>query len=184
MIKYLITDPKYYTNNPATFTQKLQTVLDLQHIDMICFRDKVSTNFEQLATIFKDITTKYNIKKVLINSNIDLAVKLGFSGVHLTSSQFHKIKEAKDKKLFVIVSCHSLDDILLAQTQKANMVTYSPIFQTPNKGKPKGCEDLANIVSKVDIPIIALGGIIDSKQIDKIEQTKAYGFASIRYFLS
>jgi len=30
--------------------------------------------------------------------------------------------------------------------------------------------------------IIALGGIIDNNHIKSIKETKAYGFASIRYF--
>lgn len=63
------------------------------------------------------------------------------------------------------------------------MVTYSPIFTTPNKGTPKGCEELEKIVQSVDIPVIALGGIISEQQIDQIKSTKASGFASIRYFI-
>ena len=34
-----------------------------------------------------------------------------------------------------------------------------------------------------NINIIALGGIINDKQIEQISKTKAYGFASIRYFV-
>ncbi|VAY87615.1 Thiamine monophosphate synthase [hydrothermal vent metagenome] len=64
------------------------------------------------------------------------------------------------------------------------MVTYSPIFQTPNKGEPKGCEQLAKIVKEVDIPIIALGGIIDQKKVEDIKKTNVKGFASIRYFFN
>jgi thiamine-phosphate pyrophosphorylase len=63
------------------------------------------------------------------------------------------------------------------------MVTYSPIFVTPNKGKAKGCEELFQVVQKVKIPVIALGGIISDEHIKQIELTGASGFASIRYFL-
>ena len=34
-----------------------------------------------------------------------------------------------------------------------------------------------------NIKIIALGGIIDETQIEQISKTKAYGIASIRYFV-
>jgi thiamine-phosphate pyrophosphorylase len=64
------------------------------------------------------------------------------------------------------------------------MVTYSPIFTTPNKGIPKGCKELARIVQSVNIPVIALGGMISNQQINQIKSTKANGFASIRYFIS
>jgi thiamine-phosphate pyrophosphorylase len=64
------------------------------------------------------------------------------------------------------------------------MVTYSPIFTTPNKGSPKGCKDLKKIVQSINIPVIALGGIISNQQINQIKSTKVNGFASIRYFIS
>jgi len=113
-----------------------------------------------------------------------LALKLKATGIHLTSTQFNEIKEAKENNLFVIISCHTLKEIKTAQILGANMVTYSPIFDTPNKGMAKGCNDLAKAISQVSIPIIALGGIINQEQINKIKQTKAEGFASIRYFTS
>ncbi len=195
MLQYLITDPKYYTSNPITFKQTLEKVLcvptqesgnELQSdvVDIACFRDKVSSNTEELATIFVDTCKKFNIQRILINTNIELTLKLNASGVHLTSTQFDKIKEAKENNLFVIISCHTLEEILQAQESGANMVTYSPIFITPNKGKPKGCEELKGIINKVKIPVIALGGILTTNHIEDVKKSKASGFASIRYFIS
>ncbi len=183
MIQYLITDPKYYTNNPIIFKEVLTNALKTNTVDIVCFRDKVSTNTEELASIVIEVCEKYKIKNILINSNIELAIKLNISGVHLTSTQFDKIKEAKVNKLFVIISCHNLEDITKAQQIGADMVTYSPIFETPNKGIAKGCKELQKVIKMTNIPIIALGGIISSSQIKEIEQTKASGFASIRYFI-
>jgi len=157
--------------------------LSSKKVDMACFRDKTSLDFEQLASIFVKVCQEYKIPQILINSNLQLAIKLKATGVHLTSTQFNEIETAKKNNLLVIISCHNLNEIKKAQNLKADMVTYSPIFDTPNKGIAKGCDDLAKIVSKVSIPIIALGGIISQKQINKIKQTKAKGFASIRYFI-
>ncbi len=181
---YLITDPKYYTNNPITFKEVLTKTLTNNQVDIVCFRDKISTNKEELAKIFIEVCKSYGIQHILINSDIELAIKLGATGIHLTSLQFNKIKEVKRTNLFVIISCHTLEELLLAKEYGANMVTYSPIFLTPNKGKPKGCDILAKTVKEVDIPIIALGGIISQNNIKDIQKTKANGFASIRYFLN
>ena len=105
-------------------------------------------------------------------------------GVHLTSTQFEDIKNAKELGLFVIISCHTFDDIKNAKENFADAVTFSPIFETPNKGAPKGIEILNEAVNKFeDIKIFALGGIIDENQVKQISKTKAYGFASIRYFV-
>ncbi len=194
MIQYLITDPKYYTSNPIIFkenlskslyipTQKSGNKLQSDVVNIACFRDKVSSNTEELATIFVDTCKKFNIQRILINTNIELALKLNATGVHLTSLQFNEIQRAKNHNLFVIISCHNLDEIKQAQKKGANMVTYSPIFNTPNKGDAKGCTELSNIIKDINIPVIALGGIISSAQIKEIEQTDAVGFASIRYFI-
>ena len=184
MIKYLITDPKYYTNDEKKFEEILINVLDKQQIDIACFRDKESSNFEELAKVFIKICKEKNIKEILLNGNYLLAYELNATGVHLTSTQFDEIKKAKDLGLYVIISCHTFEDIQKAINNQANAVTYSPIFETPNKGTPKGIEALKEAVDKyTNINIIALGGIINDKQIEQISKTKAYGFASIRYFV-
>ena len=184
MMKYLITDPKYYTNDEKKFEEILINVLNKQQIDIACFRDKESSNFEDLAKIFIKICKEKNIKKILLNGDYLLAYKLNATGVHLTSTQFDDILKAKELGLYVIISCHTFEDIQKAIDYKADEVTYSPIFETPNKGTPKGIEVLKEAIDKYNnINIIALGGIINEKQIEQISKTKAYGFASIRYFV-
>lgn len=184
MIKYLITDPKYYTNDEKKFEEILTNILNKQQIDIACFRDKESSNFEDLAKIFIKICKEKNIKKILLNGDYIKAKKLNASGIHLTSTQFDDISKAKDLGLYVIISCHTFEDIEKAINNQADAVTYSPIFETPNKGTPKGIEVLKEVVDKYpNMNIIALGGIINEKQIKQVSKTKAYGIASIRYFL-
>ncbi len=184
MIKYLITDPKYYTNNEKKFEEILINVLNKQQIDIACFRDKESGNFEDLAKIFIKICKEKDIKRILLNGDFTLAQKLNATGVHLTSTQFDDILKAKELGLYVIISCHTFEDIKKAIDYQADAVTYSPIFETPNKGTPKGIEALKEVINKYpDINIIALGGIINETQIEQISKTKAYGIASIRYFV-
>ncbi len=192
MLKYLITDPKYYTNNPIIFKEILSKSLciptqengnESSIVDMACFRDKISSNKKELAKAFVSICKNNNIKTILINSDISLCLKLKANGVHLTSNQFNEIKKAKKNDLFVLISCHSVKEIKKAEKLGANMVTYSPIFITPNKGKPKGCDKLKKTINNANIPIIALGGIVSQKQIKQIKASGASGFASIRYFV-
>jgi thiamine-phosphate pyrophosphorylase len=184
LISYLITDPLYYSNKKDTFEKKLQEVLNSKKVDFACFRDDESENFEELAKSFVDICKKNNIEKILINSDFELASKLGANGVHLKSTQFDKIKESKKLDLYTIISCHNYKDIEEALKYHVNAITYSPIFETPNKGEPKGLTKLRETVQVFeDLDIIALGGIIDDKQVDQIKKTDAFGFASIRYFI-
>ncbi|WP_375722733.1 thiamine phosphate synthase [Arcobacter sp. KX21116] len=179
---YLITDPKYYTNDKNIFKEKLEDILTNKRVDMACFRDKESSNYEELANIFINTCKRFNIKQIILNENLDLAIKLN-CGIHLTSKQFDKIKIAKEANLYTIISCHNEEDIKKAIQEKAEAITYSPIFPTPNKGEPKGVKVLENIQKKYNIKIIALGGIINDLQIKQIQDCQVHGFASIRYFV-
>lgn len=184
MKSYLITDPKYYTNDINHFASILEYNIQNYNVDMACFRDKISLNYKELAKIFIQTSKKQNVQNIFINQYIDLAKELNASGVHLTSSQFDKIAYAKNLGLKVIISTHNEDEIKEAIKNKVDFITYSPIFNTPNKGNPKGIETLKSIISQYNIPIIALGGIITKEQTKQLKDIDCYGFASIRYFLT
>ena len=184
MKSYLITDPKYYSSNEKHFQITFENVIKKHSINYACFRDKTSQNFQELATVFCTLCKDNNIEKYFINGDYKLAYTLKASGVHLTSTQFNDIKEAKKLQLEVIISTHNEDEIELAIKNGADYITYSPIFHTPNKGKPKGISELERVTKKYNINLFALGGIISDNQIEEIKkQTKTFGFASIRYFV-
>jgi len=73
---------------------------------------------------------------------------------------------------------------MMAKQSGADAITYSPVFDSPGKGEPKGLEDLKELVAKINIPVFALGGILSEDQIHQVAECGAYGFASIRYFVS
>jgi len=180
---YLITDPKYYKETKEIFKKNLLNVLSKHKPDFICFRDKTSKDYENLAKTFITVCKASEITNILLNQEYLLAHKLNASGVHLTSKQFKKIKEAKKLGLYVIISCHNEEDIKQAILHKADAISFSPIFDTPNKGEAKGIEELMRICNTYEIKVFALGGIIEAKHLKEINKSKAYGFASIRYFL-
>lgn len=148
----------------------------------VLYRDKENKNYETDAKSFVEVCSEFKELKCFIHQDVDLAFDLDADGIHLTSSQFNKIRYAKSKSLEVIISTHSLDEVKKAQNLGADYVTYSPIFYTPNKGEQKGIENLKAVVESVDIKVIALGGIVGKKEICEVEKTGAFGFASIRHF--
>ncbi len=169
MITYLITDPNH-------------TYPSFQNADFVCYRDKETDDFEAKATAFIAQAKAEGIQNIFLSENYLLAKKLGADGVHLNSRQYIFVPEAKRRGLKVIISCHSGAEIEEAIRKKVDFITYSPIFPTPNKGEPKGIEDLRKMVLRYNIPIIALGGIITKAQIEAVEKAGAVGFSSIRYF--
>ena len=184
MNTYLITDPALYGSNVDLLTSSLNSVFSQILPDFAVLRDKQTQCYDELAKVFIDVSRKYSIPKVLLHGDYTLANALKADGVHLTSTQFHLIPDAKALGLYVIISTHIHDDALKAQELGADAITYSPIFASPNKGEPKGLEDLKEIVDKIRIPIFALGGITTEKHINEVEECGAYGFASIRYFVN
>ena len=82
----------------------------------------------------------------------------------------------------MVVSTHTLEEALKAGALGADMITFSPIFKTPNKGEPKGVAELKRVALSLHIPLIALGGILSEEQVALCQQHGAKGFASIRYF--
>jgi thiamine-phosphate pyrophosphorylase len=172
MKKYFIT----------TLTPTLELQIQKHSPEFILYRDKENDNYDQDAKKFVTLCRKYPEMKCFLHQDPNLAKELGAAGVHLTSIQFEKIKEAKELGLEVVISTHMHDEVFQAQNLGADYVTYSPIFASPNKGEPKGIKDLKSLIKKVDIKVFALGGIVTQKQIKEVDDAKAYGFASIRYF--
>ena len=160
MIAYAITDPStlHFPNLDR----------DLEHFatkaDMIVYRDKQITCYFAQAKRFVIRAQKYSFQKILLHREVEMAYELKADGIHLTSNQFDQIVQAKQLGLFVVISTHSKKEIALAQKLGADMVTFSSIFLSPNKGKPKGVKLLISMVEKFRIPIIALGGILTHEQ--------------------
>ena len=134
------------------------------------------------AEAFVKAAKKFTFEKVLIHGDYRLAKRAGADGVHLSSTKLDEIPQAKANNLFVVVSTHTLEELQKAERLGADMATFSPIFETPNKGLPVGLEVLRSVTSQVTIPVLALGGILSQEQISACEKHGASGFASIRYF--
>ncbi len=174
---YLITDPTLFGATPERLKRSLSQAIQEHSPDFICLRDKQSHNYAELAAVFLSLEGKH---KALLHGDVDLALSLGADGVHLSSLQLDEIARAKEAGLYVIASTHSYEEALRAK--EADAITYSPIFFSPNKGIPKGLEDLKEIKGKINTKIFALGGIISQEQVKQVETCGVYGFASIRYF--
>ncbi|KFN38567.1 MAG: thiamine monophosphate synthase [Sulfuricurvum sp. MLSB] len=183
MKSYLITDPSLYGSTSDALESSLRAVFSKTVPDFALFRDKQTSHYAALAQTFIAVCHQRNVPKILLHGDCALAHELKADGVHLASAQYDAIREAKSLGLYVIISTHTYAEALNAQKLGADAITYSPIFYSPNKGEPKGLEDLKEIVDKIEIPIFALGGIISEEQINAVAATGTYGFASIRYFV-
>ena len=179
MVAYAITDPS--TLNFQTLAEDIRRFS--QRAGMIVYRDQSTLNYAENANSFLEETANHAFQQVLLHADYQLAHRLKADGVHLQSTQFDKIAKAKALGLFVVISTHSLEEALKAEALGADKVTFSPIFPTPNKGKPKGVVALQKVVERLSIGVIALGGVVSQNEILLCRESGAEGFASIRYFM-
>jgi len=184
MKEYLITDPYYCGNTQESLRTALKKSFALHQPSYVCYRHKEYSKYKERSYDFVQICQENKIENIILHQDYELASELKVEGVHLTSLQLTSISQAKALGLKVIVSCHTQEDIEKAIKLQAHAVTYSPIFKSPNKGETKGIQNLIDICKTYKIKVFALGGIISKKEIEEIKKSKAYGFASIRYFFN
>ena len=183
---YLITDGEMTAQN---FAEKSAETLNLitkaieAKISLIQIREKqlsAKLVFELALQAAK--ITKNSDTKLLINDRADIALAANADGVHLTANSLSaEIIRANFPKDFIIgVSTHSLEKANEAKENGADFATFSPIFYSPNKGKPVGLEALREVCAKLKpFPIIALGGIDETNYREVLQI--ANGFAAIRF---
>ena len=180
---YLITDPNLYPSSPLKFYDFYKNILDSHAISFACYRDKESPK-PKLFEVFLKLNQNYQIPS-LLNSHFEMALEYGFDGLHCNGKQIQQISDAKQKLPLVFFSAHNEQEIREADSYGADGITLSPIFATPNKGKPLGIDFLKTLnLDCYKAKIFALGGIISQKEILEISRIPFCGFASIRYFLS
>ena len=134
-----------------------------------------------LALEVKPLVQRYHAK-LFINDRADIAVMAGADGVHLTETSI-QAREVKNSfpDLIVGVSTHSIEGARRAETQGADSITFSPIYETPSKanyGPPQGLDLLRQATQTVRLPVLALGGITLHRVPECLEQG-AFGVAVI-----
>jgi thiamine-phosphate pyrophosphorylase len=111
--------------------------------------------------------------KILINTRADIAKATGADGVHLpAAAPFETLPD-----LIVGRSCHSIEEV---QTTQADLVTFGPVFSSPNKGPAVGLLLLTQ-ACRSSKPVFALGGITWENAADCMK-AGAIGIAGIRLF--
>jgi len=121
-------------------------------------------------------------EKLWINDRLDVALALSAGGVHLAG---HSLPVAAARAcvtppMKVGVSVHSLDEALQAADEGADYVLFGHIFPTPSKpGLPaRGLPSLKELVVRLSIPVLAIGGI-HADNVAAVMETGCAGIAVI-----
>lgn len=105
--------------------------------------------------------------KILLNSNVKLAKELGADGVHVSSLQLMHLSERPSNlssNFIVAASCHNANELAHAQQLGLDFVVLSPVNATQShvEAVPLGWQKFAEITESIELPIYALGGMIQA----------------------
>jgi thiamine-phosphate pyrophosphorylase len=161
-------------------------VSGLSHVDMtrkvlrngvqwVQFRDKETSRREiyQNSIRLRRLTKDYD-SIFIIDDFPDIAMCTGADGVHLGQDDL-PLKEARKimgRGKIIGISTHSLEQASEAERDGADYIGFGPVFATLTKdaGRPKGIAMLRKIRKRVNIPVVAIGGI-SLENISSVLQT-------------
>jgi thiamine-phosphate diphosphorylase len=152
--------------------------------DIIQLRDK-SLPTGKLIDVAKKIALlcrKHNVL-FIVNDRVDVVMVSGADGVHLGKEDI-PVKDARKllgNRKIIGGTAHSLKEAKLREKEGTDYVGFGHIYSTKSKYKPekaKGSKMLAEVVRKVKIPVIAIGGI-SLNNIDDVTATRVHGIAVI-----
>ena len=129
--------------------------------------------------------------QVLVNDRLDIALAADAAGVHLGGGSIpigeivRWCRAGNAPPDFQVgASCHDVDDGIEAEHAGANYIFFGPVYETPSKmkfGAPQGIDKLAEVCSRVRIPVLAIGGINEGNAAACM-RAGAAGIAAIRLF--
>ncbi|MBF6647214.1 Nudix family hydrolase [Methylobacter sp. BlB1] len=121
---------------------------------------------------------------LLVNSAVEAACELDVSGIHLTSRHLMALSQRPGNIKWLAASCHNLRELQHAQAIGVDFAVLAPVLptQTHPGAQALGWQQFAELVSKANLPVYALGGISLSC-LSTARQAGGQGIAAIRAFL-
>ena len=135
-------------------------------------KDLPARAFLQLAEKMRLLTARYGAR-LLINDRLDVCLAVGADGVHLRADSLPVPVARKILGLDRLIgqSAHSVSEVIEAEREGADFVVLGPIYDTPSKrsmGRPLGLSAIRSAVSRVSIPVFAIGGIRSERILEVI----------------
>lgn len=134
-------------------------------VEMVQVREKSLAARKVLAVTRKVVAAaRGGGTEVYVNGRFDIARAAGATGVHLPVSGVPaaEVRRLCGEGIRIGCSTHSLSQAAAAQEAGADFIVFGPVYPTPSKAKygpPLGLGALEQVLTKVKIPVYAIGGI-------------------------
>ena len=156
-------------------------------VTMLQLREKNASGKEFLEKAIKlrELTKKYNVK-FIINDRVDIAMLCDADGVHVGQSDIpaNKVRELMGEDKIVGVSARTVEEAIRAKENGADYLGVGAMFNTRTKldAKSVSIEKLKEIKERVELPLVAIGGLSLSN-IDKLKECNIDGYAVVSAIL-
>ena len=119
-------------------------------------------SFVREAIQVRELCHRYNVP-LIINDNVDVALKSGADGVHvgIEDTPVEEIRKRVSDDFIIGATCKTVKQAKIAEAAGADYMGVGAVFPSPTKTNAIRItnEQLWNIVSSVSIPAVAIGGI-------------------------
>ena len=161
---YLITDR---TRSRGRSTVDVVRAALAGGVDVVQLRDKEA---EAAAIVDEglrvhELTARYQAP-LIVNDRVDIALAIEAEGAHVgqTDLPADMARKLLPAPALLGVSTSSVDMARRAQQQQADYIGFGPVYPTTTKetaASPRGIERMRDTLEKINIPLVALGGISD-----------------------
>ena len=138
-----------------------------------------------LISLAKDLQAHVRDRgaRLLINDRVDVALVLGTAGVHLRANSLPVAvaRRLLGPHLLVGVSTHSVDEVVRAEADGADLAFLGPVYTTASKRgyeAPLGLRPLEEASTRSRLPVFAIGGITAAR-VHEVRRAGASGVAVI-----
>ena len=162
-----------------------QAILGGVTIVQVREKNKKTEEIYLIADRIKKVTDAYNVP-LIINDNIDVALKINADGIHIGQDDISCLEARKilGKNKIIGVTVTTLEQAKRAIEQGATYLVVGAIYKSTTKKDAKivSHEELLKILNFCKIPIVVIGGI-NENTIPNFKNYNISGYAMIRPIL-
>lgn len=161
MLLYAVTD-RHWLNGQMFYEQVEEALKGGATFIQLREKDLTEEEFLEEAKKIQQLCKKYRVP-FIINDNVKLAKEIDADGVHVGQSDMEAldVRAQLGEDKIIGVSARTVEQALLAEKHGADYLGVGAVFQTGTKTDAREVEHsvLKEICTKVDIPVVAIGGI-------------------------
>lgn len=177
LLLYAVTDNAWA--GKYTLLEQIEQALE-GGVTILQLREKnlSEKDFVREAIEVKKICKRYNVP-LIINDNVEVAVKSGANGVHvgIEDMAVDEIRKKVGQDFIIGATAKTIEQARKAEADGADYLGVGAVFPSPTKKNAIRItkEQLSDITGSVDVPCVAIGGIT----LENITEIKGCGVCGI-----